>query len=93
MAFYACSSEKLMDITLPASIKRIGSDVFGGFEATYCHIVSYTMVSAVPPVLSGELYYRPDGLTEDPIVYVPTGAKAAYEAAENWNKLIIREQF
>jgi len=93
MAFYACSSEKLMDITFPASVKEIGAEVFGGFEATYCHILSYTMGSAVPPVLSGALYYRPDGLTEEPVVYVPVGAKAAYEAAENWNKLIIREQF
>lgn len=93
MAFYACSSEKWMDITLPASVKQIGADVFGGYEATYCHILSYTMLSATPPVLSGALYYRPEGLTEDPVVYVPTGAKAAYEAAENWKKLIIREQF
>jgi len=93
MAFYACSSEKLMDITIPASVKQIGADVFGGFEATYCHILSYTMLNTTPPVLSGALYYRPEGLTEDPVVYVPAGTKAAYQAADNWNKLIIREQF
>ena len=93
MAFYACSSEKLLDITLPASLTQIGAHVFGGYDATYCHILSYTPLSTTPPALSGALYYRPEGLTEDPVVYVPAGAKAAYQAAENWNKLIIREQF
>jgi len=93
MAFYDCNSDKWLDITIPASVKNIGVDVFGGHDATtYSHILSYHMAGSTPPTLSGALYYRPEGLSEEPVVYVPAGAKAAYEAAENWNKLTIREE-
>jgi len=93
MAFFDCNSDKWLDITIPASVQRIGANVFGGHDATtYSHILGYHMASSTPPVLAGALYYRPDGLEETPVIYVPQGAKAAYEAAENWNKLTIREE-
>ena len=93
MAFFDCNSEKWLDITIPASVKSMGANIFGGHDATtYSHILAYHMAGSTPPTLSGALYYRPEGLAEEPVVYVPTGAKAAYEAAENWNKLTIREE-
>jgi hypothetical protein len=93
LAFFDCNSDKWLDITIPASVKTIGANVFGGHdEGTYSHILGYHMAGSTPPALAGALYYRPDGLAEVPVVYVPTGAKAAYEAADNWNKLIIREE-
>ena len=93
MAFFDCNSDKWLDISIPASVKTIGANVFGGHDATtYSHILSYHMAGSTPPTLAGALYYRPDGLAETPVVYVPQGAKAAYEAADNWNQLTIREE-
>ena len=93
MAFFDCNSDKWLDITIPASVKSMGANCFGGHDATtYSHILAYHMAGNTPPTLSGALYYRPEGLAEEPVVYVPAGAKAAYEAAENWNKLTIREE-
>lgn len=93
MAFFDCNSDKWLDITIPASVKMMGANIFGGHDATtYSHILAYHMTGITPPTLSGALYYRPEGLSEEPVVYVPAGAKAAYEAAENWNKLTIREE-
>ena len=93
MAFFDCNSEKWLDITIPASVKTMGANIFGGHDATtYSHILAYHMAGSTPPTLSGALYYRPEGLAEEPVVYVPEGAKAAYEAADNWNKLTIREE-
>jgi hypothetical protein len=93
MAFYDCNSDKLLDITIPASVQTIGADVFGGHDATtYSHILAYHMAGATPPALGGALYYRPEGLDEVPVIYVPKGAVDAYQAAANWNKLTIREE-
>ena len=93
MAFFDCNSDKLLDITIPASVQTIGADVFGGHdEKTYSHILGYHMAGATPPALGGALYYRPEGLDEVPVIYVPKGAVDAYQAAANWNKLTIREE-
>ena len=93
MAFFDCNSDKLLDITIPASVQTIGADVFGGHdEKTYSHILGYHMAGTTPPALNGALYYRPEGLDEVPVVYVPKGAVDAYQAAANWNKLTIREE-
>lgn len=89
MAFFDCS--KLTEITIPASVTRIGNRAFGGRSATdKSKIAAYHMQSAIPPTLEGTLYEAQEGVT--PVVYVPAGAVAAYQAAAGWNQLTIEEE-
>ena len=69
----------------------IGNRAFGGRNATLkSKITEYHMQSATPPTLEGVLYEAQDGVS--PIIYVPTGSKAAYEAADGWSSLTIEEE-
>ena len=89
MAFFDCS--KLTAITIPASVTSIGNRAFGGRNATLkSKITEYHMQSAAPPALEGLLYEAQDGVS--PVIYVPAGSKAAYEAAAGWSSLTIMEE-
>ena len=88
-AFFDCSS--LTSITIPATVTTIGSRAFGGRDASSrSKIAAYHMQSATPPVLQGDLYEAQDGV--NPVVYVPAGSLAAYQAAAGWSSLTIQEE-
>lgn len=88
MAFFDCN--KLTEVTIPSSVKSIGDKAFGGRESRLSKIAAYHMQSATPPVLEGTLYQAAEGVT--PIIYVPAGAAAAYQAADGWSELNIEEE-
>lgn len=89
MAFFDCP--KLTDITIPASVTVIGDRCFGGrSDADRSKIAAYHMKSTTPPALEGVLYEAQEGV--NPIIYVPAGAAAAYQAAAGWSELTIEEE-
>ena len=88
MAFFDCN--KLTEVTIPSTVKTIGNKAFGGRESRLSKIVAYHMQSATPPVLEGTLYQAAEEIA--PIIYVPTGAAAAYQAAAGWSELNIEEE-
>lgn len=91
MAFFDCN--KLTEVTIPASVTTIGNLAFGGRETPNnrrSKITSYHMKSSTPPVLEGALYVADEGV--EPVVYVPSGAAAAYQAAAGWKELTIEEE-
>lgn len=88
MAFFDCP--KLTEVTLPSSIKVIGDKAFGGRENRRSKITIYHIKATTPPTLEGILYETDESIT--PIIYVPTGCAAAYQAATGWNKLTIEEE-
>ena len=88
MAFFDCNN--LTEVTIPSTVKTIGNKAFGGRESRLSKIVAYHMQSATPPVLEGTLYQAAEEIA--PIIYVPTGAAAAYQAADGWSELNIEEE-
>jgi hypothetical protein len=87
--FFDCS--KLTEITIPSTVKTIGSRCFGGRSATdRSKIAVYHMLSSTPPTLEGVLYEAQEGVT--PVIKVPAGAVAAYQAAAGWSTLTIEEE-
>ncbi|CDB83286.1 putative uncharacterized protein [Bacteroides clarus CAG:160] len=90
-AFFECSNSAFTSITIPSTVQRIGEKAFGGRDAaSYSKITEYHLKSSIPPTLDGMLYQAADGVS--PIIYVPTGSKAAYEAAAGWSSLTIEEE-
>ena len=78
--FHGCS--QLREITLPQNLTTIGSQAFAqctGMSAIY----SYNME---PPTVA------PDAFEDtNPLVFVPSGTKEAYQAQEGWNQMRIEE--
>ena len=88
-AFFDCSS--LTAITIPATVTTIGNRAFGGRDASSrSKIAAYYVKATTPPVLQGVLYEAQDGV--NPVIYVPTGCVAAYQAAAGWSSLTIEEE-
>ncbi len=83
MAFYGCTA--LTSITVPAAVTTIGDRAFYDSGVTEFHLQS-----ATPPTLTGVLCNLQESAA--PVVYVPAGAKAAYEAATGWKELTIEEE-
>jgi hypothetical protein len=79
-AFFGNSS--LMKIIFPQAINSIGSQAFAG-----CKKMTTMIVSNPVPALCG------DDAFDDchPTLYVPNGAKEAYQEAKEWSKLSIEE--
>ena len=67
----------LVAIILPESLKRISSYAFDGCSA----LAEVTMLSAKAPFVSDQ-YGAFDGIAADAKVYVPAGAKAAYDGED-----------
>lgn len=88
MAFFDCP--KLTEVTLPSSVKVIGDKAFGGRDSRRSKIAIYHIKATTPPTLEGILYEADESIT--PIIYVPTGCAATYQAATGWNKLTIEEE-
>ncbi len=74
-AFTGCSG--LSSITIPASIRNIGSQAFSG-----CKAVSIKLKNMNPINITSSVFY--DQLHKNFSLYVPYGAKATYESAEVW---------
>lgn len=88
-AFFDCSS--MTSITIPATVTTIGNRAFGGRDASSrSKIAAYHVKAATPPVLQGVLYEAQDGV--NPVIYVPAGCVAAYQAADGWSSLTIEEE-
>lgn len=73
------NSNSMASITIPASIESIGDYAFG-----YCHNLTSVTVEAVEPLAISETVFS--GTNTNATLYVPTGAKAAYEAADYWKE-------
>lgn len=94
MAFFLCTNSALSEVIIPSTVKEIGNLAFGneaGQEKTYSRITSYYVRATNPPTLLGELHNRPTSQPA-PVIYVPKGSKAAYQAAQGWNSLTIEEE-
>jgi hypothetical protein len=72
---YAFKSTGLKSITIPESVIRIGYETF----SDCMDLTSITFKSKTPPNFRSRAFHGSDNLTA---IYVPEGAKAAYEAAE-----------
>ena len=72
--FYNCTG--LTSVKIPNSVTSIGENAFD-----YCKYLNSVIVEqSVPLPLSRNTFYNPARVT----LYVPTGSKAAYKAADNW---------
>ena len=82
-------SASLTNITIPSSVTSIGDGAFN-----YCEsLASITMLSSTPPTLGENVWW---GISESPkpTIYVPQGAKSAYEDPVNWGQwFTIEEKF
>ncbi|MDO4801762.1 MAG: leucine-rich repeat domain-containing protein, partial [Prevotellaceae bacterium] len=86
-AFENC--EGLTEITIPATVTSIGNSAFSGCS----NLVSITISANTPPELGNDVW---DGIPESPkpTIYVPQGAKSAYEDPVNWGQwFTIEEKF
>ena len=86
-AFANC--EGLTEITIPATVTSIGNSAFNGCS----NLVSITISANTPPGLGNDVW---DGIPESPkpTIYVPLGAKSAYEDPVNWGQwFTIEEKF
>lgn len=89
VAFYFCTG--LTKVLLPANLQRLGLGAFG----SCVNLRQVVARNPIPPYTEeprlfgeGALLYRQvspfDNIPEDAILYVPKGAKEAYEQAEYW---------
>ena len=72
----------LQKITLPQNLNRIGSQAFSG-----CTKMTTMIASNPEPATCGDDAF----LDIHPTLYVPNGAKAAYQEAKEWSTLTIEE--
>jgi hypothetical protein len=75
-------SEALVNVSLPASISRIGSYAFyncTSLQSIRCHAVT-------PPTLGYDVFY---GVSDGLVVYVPSEAVALYQDADVWKDFTI----
>ena len=79
--FYGCSS--LTELVLPSGVTKIGSGTFSGCS----QLTELTCLNPLPPAPSSSFSFSPYLET----VYVPVGAKTAYEQAKVWMKYNIVE--
>lgn len=82
-AFSCCTSLKA--ITLPASISEIGDRAFVRCDA----LTSVYCFMKTPPVIDVDAFTNRSNAT----LYVPTGSKAAYEAADHWKDFKAIKEF
>ncbi len=81
-AFDGCAS--LQSIILPASVDTLNYNVFMGCTS----LTSITCYATTPPQVYKGTF---SGIDSSITIYVPKGAKAAYEAADYWNAFPIVE--
>ena len=77
---YAFRQSALTEITLPCNITEIGAQAFEN-----CNKLT-KVISQIPPEKlhpTGDDCFN--GISKECILYVPLGAKAAYESADGWN--------
>ena len=74
-AFNRC---RLSYVTIGNSVTTIGDNAFHNYYDT--NLESITIKAETPPII----FYNT--FSSHPILYVPLGSKAAYEAADYWNK-------
>ena len=74
----------LEQIILPASIEKIGSNAF--CNAT--KLSEITCYAAVPPVVESDAF---KGLQPSVMVYVPAKSVSAYQTANQWSALTVKE--
>ena len=67
----------LTEITLPSTVTSIGRSSFMGCDK----LVKVTVKSITPPNIKANTF---DNINANAILYVPKGAKTAYEAQVNW---------
>ena len=88
-AFSGCN---LQSIVIPASVSRLGNEVFYGNNA----LTSIIMKGSTPPTIEeGTFVLNVDGYGTtylDPVVTVPCGAEPAYRANEYWNRITTIEE-
>ncbi len=83
----AFSNTPLTEITLPATVTTIGTYAF----ATCSHLSTFKIYNPVPPALGSDVFLGAS--TSSCKLYVPTGAKTAYAAADQWNSFTNAEEF
>ena len=83
----AFNSTPLTEIILPATVTTIGSNAF-----TSCsHLSTFKIYNPVPPALGTNVFSGAS--TSSCKLYVPTGAKTAYAAADQWSNFTNAEEF
>lgn len=78
-AFRGCSA--LTQVTLPASLTKVGVDVFGGHGAS----IVFISLATTPPSSGSSPLGEVDGVT----LYVPQGSLEAYKSAFGWKDYLI----
>ncbi len=68
----------LTEITIPEKVMTIGKQAFAGCTS----LTTINMFSTTPPALSGIVFEGVNKATC--VLYVPAGAKQAYQAADQW---------
>ena len=79
-AFFRCNLE---EVDLPSSVSLIEAAAFD----ECCYMKSMTVHVMSPGQIDISRGYGLKGLPEDIILYVPKGAKSAFEADEQWSKV------
>ena len=73
-----CICDSLTSVTIPNSVTTIGHDAFNwcdNLRTVYCEAIT-------PPIVGSEVFNNNAGYR---IIYVPTIAVAAYQAADGWS--------
>ncbi|MBO4821752.1 MAG: leucine-rich repeat protein [Prevotella sp.] len=81
-AFIDC--QNLQAINIPTNVQSIGAKAFNGMPAGVRCQVTWT----TPPTIPANTFSNFEALTQGQItgiLFVPTGAKAAFETAQGWN--------
>ena len=76
----ASSKSKMTALKLPANLKKIDEQAFNNQKLT-----SVSILAVTPPTLATNKPFYPSAMTTATLT-VPKGAKAAYEANEEWKK-------
>lgn len=72
---------KITTVKLPANLKTITTEAFRNQQK----ITSVSILAVTPPTLGASVFFATDGAYAATLT-VPKGAKAAYEANEEWKK-------